>query len=370
MTNPTNYKFHSTGQFRNVVKNIKNTAQYKGFDEEKQEPIIDNNAVAPEITYIGTVKLHGTNGSIVKHGDGTISFHSKNNLLGYVRGGEFTLISDNADFAQSMFRRFEFVQEAILNAENTVKGLYGEVLYPLKLSGEYCGQGVQKGVGVSYLDKRSWFIFGIKSGDTDQKNNTGWVSVEHIDKLTTSETQESGIYSITDFPTFKLDIDFQNPEYSQNKLVELTEMVENCCPVSESLDLKNSDGNPQRLGEGLVWTPVSEEYCWDSGNFFKTKGKKHSVSKVKSVAAVCPEKLESIKSFVEYAVTNNRLEQGLTEVGLDQKLIGQYIGWVNRDINKEESDTLEASNLTMKDVGKKISDKARMFYMEKLNSNF
>lgn len=79
--------------------------------------------------------------------------------------------------------------------------------------------------------------------------------------------------------------------------------------------------------------------------------------------------MESIQKFVEYAVTNNRLEQGIQEVGLDQKFIGQYIGWVNRDINKEEADTLEASNLSMKDVGKKISDKARAFYLDKLNNN-
>jgi len=370
MTNPTNYKFHSTNQFRNVVKNIKHASQYKGFNAEKNEPIIDRNAVAPRLSYIGTVKLHGTNGSVVKHENGDISFHSKNNLLGYIRDGEFTLLSDNAEFAQSMFRRKEELEDIIRVVERKVKGLYGEVTYPFKLSGEYCGQGIQKGVGISYLDKRSWFIFGVKVGETDQENKIGWLSVSHLEGITDNSSHEKGIYSITDFPVFKVDIDFQNPEYSQNKLVEFTEMVENCCPVSEVLGLKNSDGEPQRLGEGLVWTPVSEDYCYDSGNFFKTKGKKHSVSKVKSVAAVCPEKLESIQKFVEYSVTDNRLEQGIQEVGLDQKLIGQYIGWVNRDVNKEEADTLEASNLTMKDVGKKISDKARQFYLDRLNNNF
>jgi len=133
--------------------------------------------------------------------------------------------------------------------------------------------------------------------------------------------------------------------------------------------LKDADGNPSLLGEGLVWTPASEDYCWDSGNWFKTKGKKHSVSKVKSVAAINPEKLNSIKEFVEYAVTENRLQQGLSEVGLDQKLVGQFIGWVNKDINKEEGDVLESNNLSMKEVGKYLSNKAREFYLDKLNNN-
>lgn len=366
---PQNFKFHSTNQFRNVVKNIKQSVQYKGYDEEKQEPILDKNAIAPKLSYIGTVKLHGTNASIVKEDDGTISFHSKNNLLGYVRNGEFELLSDNAEFAQSMWRRFPEVMDTLDKVERLVKGVYGDVKYPLKVSGEWCGQGVQKGVGISFLPKRSFFIFGVKNGETDQDNKQGWMSLEWLHGITDQESHESGIYCITDFPTYKIDIDFQNPEYSQNELVHLTEEVENCCPVSEVLDLKDSEGNPQLLGEGLVWTPLSEEYCWDTGNFFKTKGKKHSVSKVKSVAAVCPEKLESIQKFVEYAVTENRLEQGVQEVGLDQKTFGQYIGWINRDINKEEADTLEASNLSMKDVGKKISDIARTFYLDKLNNN-
>ena len=369
MTKPNSYKFHSTQQFRNVVKNIKQSVQYKGYDDIKQEVILDKNALAPTLTYVGTVKLHGTNASIVKEEDGTISLHSKNNLLGYVQNGQFELLSDNAEFAQSMFRCFEEVLEVISKSEELVKGLNAEVKYPLKISGEWCGQGVQKGVGISYLDKKSFFIFGIKSGDTCQESKTGWIPVVDIQGITTQDSHNSGIYSITDFPVFVLDIDFQNPELSQNKLGDITKQVEECCPISEALQLKDSEGNPQRLGEGVVWTPMSEDYAWDSGNFFKVKGEKHSVSKVKTLAAVDPEKIESIQKFVEYAVTDNRLEQGLQEVGLDQSTIGQYIGWVNRDINKEEGDVLEANNLTMKDVGKKISDKARVFYLDKLNSN-
>lgn len=368
MTQPVNYKFHSTNQYRNVIKNIQQSAKYIGYDEIKKEPILEPDAIAPTLTYTGTVKLHGTNGSVVKHENGTISFHSKNNLLGYVNNGEFHLVSDNACFAQTMYGRFDELRKVIERAESLVKSYYGEVMYPLKLSGEWCGQGIQKGVGVSYLNKRSWFIFGIKSGDTDQKNKTGWLSNLMLENITTQESRDMGIYSITYFPTYTIAIDFEKPETSQNILVKLTEKVENCCPVSEALSIKNSEGEPQRLGEGLVWTPLNEDYCYDSGNFFKTKGQKHSVSKVKTVAEICPEKLESIQSFVDYAVTDNRLEQGIQETGLDQKLIGQYIGWVNKDIHKEEADTLEASNLTMKDVGKKISDKARTFYLNKLNS--
>lgn len=365
---PTNYKYHSTQQFRNVVRSIKEQATFVGLDEDGS-PVFDKTKPVPKLEYVGTTKLHGTNASIVLHEDGVISFHSKSSLLGYVKNEDFTLLSDNAEFAQSMYRRIDSVKEVLENVVEIVKSNYGSNVRPIKVSGEWCGQGIQKGVGISYLPKRSFFIFGIKAGETVQESKQGWLPIESLVSLQTQNTWDDGIYSITDFPVKRLTIDFNNAEFSQNDLAKATEEIEECCPVSKQLNLKDADGNPALLGEGLVWTPVNTDYCWDSGNWFKTKGKKHSVSKVKSVAAIDPEKLNSIKEFVEYAVTENRLEQGLSEVGLDQKSIGQFIGWVNKDINKEEGDVLEANNLSMKDVGKYLSNRAREFYLDKLNNN-
>lgn len=91
------------------------------------------------------------------------------------------------------------------------------------------------------------------------------------------------------------------------------------------------------------------------------------VSKVKTLAAVDPERLANMRAFVEYAVTEVRMEQGLDEVGLEQGKIGDFLGWINRDILKEEGDVMEANSLQMKDVGKFISNKARAWYMQKLN---
>ena len=355
---PENYKFHSTGQFRNVVKNMKTSAQFKGLDEQG-EPIIDKNVPAPVVDYIGTVKTHGTNASVILSEDGTISFHSKNNLLGYVdTQGDFHLLSDNAESAQTMYRRMQGVVEIV---EDT-KALLGVTLrYPLKISGEWVGQGVQKGVGVSFLPQKTFIIFGIKNGETDQATKQGWLPLKFTQGVCSNDHH---IYNAIQFPTYEITIDFNNPEYSQNTLVENTNKVEAECPVAKTLGVTET-----LLGEGIVYQPVDAEHCWDSGNWFKVKGEKHSVSKVKTLAAVCPEKIESIQKFVEYSVTDNRLEQGVTELGLDQKLIGQYIGWVNRDINKEEGDVLEANNLTMKDIGKKVSGIARKYYLDKLNKD-
>ena len=98
------------------------------------------------------------------------------------------------------------------------------------------------------------------------------------------------------------------------------------------------------------------------------KGEKHSSSKVKKLASVDVEKLNSIKDFVDYAVTESRLQQGLTEIGLDMKKMGEFIKWISQDVFKEESDTMKENNLEMKDIGKELSNKARKWYIEQYNS--
>tara|TARA_R110000851_G_scaffold256559_1_gene409004 strand:- start:248 stop:1312 length:1065 start_codon:yes stop_codon:yes gene_type:complete len=351
MTTPE-YKYHSTGQFRNAVKNIQMKAKFKGFDDEGNA-IIDKLAIAPSLNYTGTVKLHGTNASVILHDMHTITFNSKARTLATLTTNRgFVLHSDNSEFAQSMYRREAQVDTLLTQAENLCLAEYGCIKYPIKISGEWAGQGVQKGVGVSFLPKKSFFVFGVKIGDEWHNSST----------LDLKGLEDSGVYNIYDFPTQHVCIDFSNAAYSQNVLVKATDAVEEECPVSKQLGITES-----LLGEGLVWIPEDKGLAKDSGNWFKTKGEKHSVSKVKSVAAVCPEKLDSIKEFVEYACTTNRMQQGVDEVGLDQKSIGSFIGWVSKDINKEEGDVLEANNLTMKDVGKYIATESRKFYLQLLN---
>ena len=114
---------------------------------------------------------------------------------------------------------------------------------------------------------------------------------------------------------------------------------------------------------------MDRDLVTNTETWFKVKGEKHSVSKVKTLAAVDPEKLASIEAFVKYACTETRMEQGIQEIGLDFTLVGPFLGWMNRDIIKEESDVLAASNLSMNVVGKFISNKAKSFYLTKLSES-
>jgi hypothetical protein len=118
------------------------------------------------------------------------------------------------------------------------------------------------------------------------------------------------------------------------------------------------------IGEGIVWS------CEHNGvvHRFKVKGEKHSSSKVKTLAAVETEKLESIQKFVEYAVTESRFNQALENVfpneePIDTKKLGDVIRWVVNDVIKEEMDTMVDNKIEPKDVNKYISSRVReMFF--------
>lgn len=91
---------------------------------------------------------------------------------------------------------------------------------------------------------------------------------------------------------------------------------------------------------------------------------------MKTIAPVNVERIEKITEFVEYACTENRLNQGLDylkEQGkeLDPTSTGDFIKWVMNDILKEESDVLLENGLTWKNVQGMLAKKAQTFYKSK-----
>ena len=128
----------------------------------------------------------------------------------------------------------------------------------------------------------------------------------------------------------------------------------------------NEDVNVEisMIGEGIVWTAEVKGVV----HRFKVKGEKHSSSKVKTLASVDVEKLNSIKEFVDYAVSESRFNQALENVfpnsePIDVKKMGDVIRWVVNDVIKEEMDTLVENQLEPKEINKYISAKVReMFF--------
>lgn len=337
-------KFPSIEQFRNVIKDVQFRAQTLGYDQNDNR-VIDRNPQYPKLKFLGTVKIHGTNAGLCKHED-DVWFQSRERII--------TPESDNAGFATAMTVIPEDVKAKLFSDIAYVGGDKGE--HPILVFGEWCGGNVQAGVGVTGLPKM-FVVFSIKVNDQ-------WLTRDQMDKLAFPNDHQ--IFSIYDFPTWEVEIDFALPTLVQNQLGELTLAVEAECPVAKHF------GNTG-IGEGIVWKCV-EPFYNESRYWFKVKGEKHSVSKVKTLAAVDVEKVQSMNELIETVLTENRLKQGvdkLIEMGkeVSEKSTGDYIRWIHGDIVKEELDRIVASGFEPKDLGKPVSTKARQWFFNYINSN-
>jgi hypothetical protein len=338
-------KFPSIEQFRTVVSNINRHYNFKGLDENG-EAIYDPSMPKPKLTFKGTVKLHGTNAAVSYNTKGDLWYQSRENII--------TPEKDNAGFAffaESNRDVFLDLMLEIAENENINRNENTITIY-----GEWCGGNIQKGVAITNLPK-SFFIFGVKitpHTETEEElkaNPAYWVDYSYL------ESTDNKIYNINNFTTYTIDIDFNMPQLVQNQLSEMTIDVENECPVAKSFGYSG-------IGEGIVWSTEVNGVV----HRFKVKGEKHSSSKVKTLAAVDVEKLESIQKFVDYAVTESRFNQALENVfpnqePIDTKKLGEVIRWVVNDVIKEEMDTMVENSIEPKEVNKYISVKTRdMFF--------
>lgn len=328
-------------QFRNVVTDINHHISFTGLDGDGN-PVYDHTIEKPTVTFTGTVKLHDTNASVCFNVERGFWAQSRNSII--------TPEKDNAGFAfftEAHREEFMFLFEKIIDEDQDIDKYCTVSIY-----GEWAGKGIQKGVGISELDK-AFYIFGVKiSKLEDEDHNSYWIDSSSL------RCEEKRIYNIEDFKTFSVDVDFNMPQLSQNKFIEITEEIEKECPVAKKLGVKEG------LGEGVVWTASYK----DNNYRFKVKGEKHSVTKVKTLASVDVEKLNSIQEFVSYAVTKNRFDQAIENVfdkgELDIRKMGNLIRWVVNDITSEELDTMSKNNLEPKDVNKYISNKTRQMFFE------
>lgn len=338
-------KFPSIEQFRSVVATVLRQYNFAGLDENG-DAIYDTTRPKPTLTFKGTVKLHGTNAAVSGNLSDGIWAQSRENII--------TPEKDNAGFAFFVESNKELFTELIASVftKNEIDMLENTVT----IYGEWAGGNIQKGVGITNIEK-SFFIFGVKvtphttTEEEAKVKSAYWVDYSYL------KSPENRIFNIDDYPTWTIDIDFNMPQLVQNKLSELTLAVEEECPVAKAFGFSG-------VGEGIVWSTTL------NGNVhrFKVKGEKHSSSKVKTLASVDTEKLESIQKFVEYAVTESRFNQALENVfpneePIQNNKLGDVIRWVVNDVIKEEMDTMVDNKIEPKDVNKYISSKVReMFF--------
>lgn len=334
--------FPEIGQFNNICKNVSDLTSYDGRDADGN--IIRNySRIKPTIQFIGTVKLHGTNAGVSYNDVDGIWYQSRSNII--------TPLKDNAGFAFFAESNKDFFINAIskLAKDNNVD--LSE--FNITVYGEWAGGSIQKGVGINGMPKR-FFVFGAKVSqiNTTEDFKNYWVDYSEI------QDNENEIYNITQFPTWTIDVDFENAALSQPTLSDLTIKVEEECPVAKFFGVSG-------IGEGIVWTA---NYL-DNDLRFKVKGEKHSSSKVKVLAPVDIEKLNSVNEFIEYALTKSRFDQAIQAVfGIEQeadiKRFGEVLKWLMGDIIKEETDAMKNSGIEPKDITGGVAKVARAWFGE------
>lgn len=320
-------KFPSIEAFRQTVYEVRSRHDYKGKDE-LDKPIYLNTEPYPMITFKGTVKLHGTNASVVRYKD-RIEFQSRERVL--------TPENDNSNFATEMSKKnLDFLFENI-KFENYVA-----------VFGEWVGAGITKKVAVAQLPKM-FVIFAMKIDD---------VWVETLDRFDNSQS----IYDINQFETYQIVIDFNRPEDMLDVMSDITLKVENECPVGKHFNVSGP-------GEGVVWV----------GNYdiiyrFKVKGDKHKVTKEKKIVSIDVEEMKNVDEFITNTVTENRLMQGITYLKeniapvLNQTHTTEFIRWMIRDILKEESDTIAKNNLDVKKINFKIGVTSKNWFFKYIDA--
>lgn len=324
-------KFGSIEQFKNVIKSVRDHSNKFG------KPL-------PVLTFIGTVKLHGTNAGVsFDTGDlDFVEFQSRERVL--------TMQDDNAGFCKW---GYENIADLRAIAEEALSCLDFSTYEKLVIFGEWCGPGINKGVAINQLPHKIFVIFNITAINGEERSELSPAEILSVVK----ETED--IKCIYRFPYTSINIDFSKPQDSQNELVERTLAVEEECPVGKSFGISG-------VGEGIVW------WNHETDLKFKVKGEKHSVSKVKTIKEISAtdiERMNSVNEFVDNVCTENRLNQGIEkmkEMGLDIdiKNTGAFIKWVVGDCLKEEADVIEASGFDTKELGGVISAKAKTFWFE------
>lgn len=330
--------FPKIGDFKTALKELIHNVSYAGQDENGQ-PIYNHDSL-PTLTFIGTVKLHGTNASVCFNNESGFWVQSRNSII--------TPTKDNAGFAFFAESRKDAYMEIInkIAQDNDID----LDIYTIALFGEFAGGNIQKGVALNQLEK-SFYIFAVKiAKPQDPEFNSYWVdSTKYVN-------EDAKIYNVDMLTTYSIDIDLNNPKLAINDMIEITIGVETECPTAKHFGVSG-------IGEGVVWRTSYKNSIFR----FKVKGEKHSVTKVKKLVQVDSEKLQNVSEFVNFAVTRNRVEQGITEIcnGVpDKSKTGPFLSWIVNDILEEELSTMVDNNLEPNDVKKSLSTAARLMFFK------
>ncbi|KAJ6494807.1 hypothetical protein C8R47DRAFT_957844, partial [Mycena vitilis] len=336
-------------------KNFKTDYVY-ALDRDRAEDALESQPhkrPPTKATFFGTVKLHGTNATVV--------FGNGRKVNPQIQSRSWVITDNKKDNCGTFALLSEAPLSALVDQILAVRD-EGPKFREIYIAGEIAGKGVQKGVAIVALE-RFFAIFNIRV-------DGHWVDMR---KYKTCSLPEHRIFNVAQYKTFEVDIDFRVPTTAVHKLMEeYTAEVYDKCPFGSAF----VDGAGQPIsgrGEGIVWTMVRSPYMDESDDRefddtmlvnFKTKGETFSATSQtpKEQKNLDPNVAKAAVEFADYALAERRFEQGIEYLegeqarqglpieGYNIRLTGAFIKWVTEDAIKEERNEMERLAVPEKDA--------------------
>lgn len=352
------YSFPSIEQLRTIIKYVSDRCTRLGYGTPR-----------PSLTFHGSVKLHGTNASVVVTAD---DFYTQS------RSNVITPLADNAGFAA--FAHSTENKAALMALAQAARTQYFGTRdyveeFPVKVAlyGEWCGASIQKGVALNKLPKM-FVLFAARLISVADEERSIWLMPWDVEAAYDAVSDlPAELKCIEKFKTWSVSINMREPQEAQNELVRITAEVEAQCPVAFAL---GADG----IGEGVVWTCVGSDSPLQiriDDLVFKVKGEKHSDTKVTTTAPIDVERMASIKVLAEAVCTDHRLEKAVAflqetlhvEDVFDMVNISGFLKWVGGDVVKEELDTITENGFAVKEVTKAANELAKAWFLKRVNAS-
>ena len=332
--------------FQNFIKTYKGKRNFVGLTENK-EPIFEE-VPLENVNLVGTVKLHGTNAGVTVFPDGEIYIQKRSAAM------KLSIVNGPAHFG---FMQFVFDnQQWFLKAYEDVKKL-SEVENPIiTFFGEWAGPGIQKGVAISQMTDKKFFIFGVQ----EQTTNI-WIPLSAI----SYNNPNPRIWYINMFKKFYVDANMNDAVGLLEQLNTITLEVEKECPVAKEFGISS-------IGEGIVWTG------YDSNNNFirfKVKGDEHQNKSNAPKVKNSTEKIDNpgIKEFIDQIDITGRLQQCyhiLYENEVPNKSeTGKVLNWVFEDIVTEEHHLTKELNITVAELKPYLMVAIRELFFADINNS-
>lgn len=311
------------------------------------------------VDYIGTIKLDGSNLSVVCQEDGSLHFQSREMLLpidGTADVYGFRGAFAKPEHLKRLQRAFAAVADFI-----RAKGMPNErPLFPITVYGEWAGQGVQGRTPVARLPL-AWYPFAIRFSDFESDNSDKpiWTEFEFQQACVTRFVEAfelpTLVRSIFAYPTVALTVNSREPQQTLDAVELLVAPLESQCPFATLHGLEGA-------GEGWVFRPTGPLGI-NARYWFKAKTAAHEERRNRAQRELSPAQQAQqavIDQLVQGNVNEARLMRAVRlleerSVLVDKAATPDFLRALVADVIKDNLELIEQQGLDKKALFPAIS---------------